>query len=206
MEHIASLILILPVHYAVMVSPGPNFVLLSTMALSISRLAAVQAAFGVAVGSLIWMIAAALGISALLLALPALGTALKVLGGAYLIYLGIKLWRSKGAPTGSARTTSPLSTISSFKRGLFVNLTSPKSAAYFGSIFATFLSDSMPFWFLGALIGGLFLTSIAWHVTLAVLFSTQAVRAPYIRFSKIINRVAGLLLIIFGVRMIGDAR
>ncbi len=206
MDNLASILLLLPIHFAVMVSPGPNFVLLSTMALSINRLAAVQAAFGVAVGSLIWMVAAALGISAILQALPALGLVLKVIGGTYLIYLGIKLWRSKGAPKGSARPSLRTPTSSGFKRGLFVNLTSPKSAAYFGSIFATFLSDSMPFWMLGALIGCFFLISIAWHVTLAVLFSTETIRTPYIRFSKVINRVAGSFLIIFGVRMIGDVR
>ena len=199
MDQLASILLILPIHFAVMVSPGPNFVLLSTTALTINRLAAVQAAFGVAFGSLIWMVAAALGISAILQALPILGLALKVVGGAYLIYLGIKLWRSKDAASGSTQSTSNVPTSSSFKRGLFVNLTSPKSAAYFGSIFATFLSESMPFWMLGALIGCFFLISIAWHSTLAILFSTETVRVPYIRFSKLINRVAGSLLVIFGV-------
>ena len=189
-----------------MVSPGPNFVLLSTTALSISRMAAVQAALGVAIGSLIWMIAAALGISAILQALPTLSMTLKIAGGAYLIYLGIKLWRSKGVKTDGVRSSSPAPTNSNFMRGLFVNLTSPKSAVYFGSIFAAFLSDSMPYWLLGALISSFFLLSIAWHVTLAVVFSTETVRAPYIRFSKVINRVAGSFLIIFGVRMIGDAR
>lgn len=206
MEHIASILLILPIHFAVMVSPGPNFVLLSTTALSISRVAAVQAAFGFAVGSLIWMVAAALGISAILQALPTLGVALKIAGGAYLIYLGVKLWLLNGDSTESAQPSLSSSTSSSFMRGLFVNLTSPKSVVYFGSIFATFLSDSMSFWLLSALIGSFFLMSIAWHVAIAVLFSTQAVRAPYIRFSKIINRVAGSFLVIFGVRMIGNTR
>ena len=189
-----------------MISPGPNFVLLSTTALSVNRLAAIQAAFGVAIGSLIWMIAAALGISALLQMLPTLGIALKIAGGAYLIYLGFKLWRSNGVSTGSVHPSSSTPANNNFRRGLFVNLTSPKSAAYFGSIFAAFISDSMPFWFLGALIGSFFLVSIAWHVTLAVVFSTETVRAPYIRFSKAINRVAGSFLIVFGIRMIGDAR
>lgn len=198
--------MILPIHFAVMFSPGPNFVLLSTMALSINRMAAVQAAFGVAVGSLIWMVAAALGVSAILQALPMLGLALKVVGGAYLIFLGIKLWRSAGADSKSPQPSSQQPRGGSFKRGLFVNLTSPKSAAYFGSIFATFLSDSMPFWMLGALIGCFFLISIAWHVTLAVVFSTATVRSPYIRFSKAMNRVAGTFLVIFGARMIGDVR
>ena len=87
-----------------------------------------------------------------------------------------------------------------------VNLTSPKSAAYFGSIFAAFLSDQIAIWVLAVLIGCLFLMSILCHVSLALAFSWDFIRAPYIRFSKVIDRMAGALLVVFGIRLLSDAR
>ena len=204
MEYLTAILLLLPVHFAVMVSPGPNFVLLSTTALAVNRATAVQAAFGIAVGSLIWMIAAALGISVILETLPVLGWVLKVIGGAYLIYLGVKLWRS--APFKDLKPQPGSSAIIGFRRGLLVNLTSPKSAAYFGSIFAAFLSENMPLWVVFLLISAFFMLSIAWHVALAVLFSTETVRKPYTRFSGLINRVSGSVLMLFGARLMSEVR
>ena len=55
MENFGIVIAILPIHFMVMISPGPNFILLSTTALSVGRATAVKSAFGIAVGSLIWM-------------------------------------------------------------------------------------------------------------------------------------------------------
>ncbi|MEM8652591.1 MAG: LysE family transporter [Pseudomonadota bacterium] len=206
MEYLTAILLLLPVHFAVMVSPGPNFVLLSTTALMVDRATAVQAAFGIATGSLIWMIAAALGISVILETLPVLGWVLKIVGGVYLIYLGIKLWRSAAKKTDDVISEPNSSVIKGFRRGLLVNLTSPKSAAYFGSIFAAFLSNNMPIWVIVLLISAFFMVSIAWHVALAVVFSTETVRKPYTRFSSLINRVSGSVLILFGGRLISDVR
>ena len=190
----------------VMISPGPNFILLSTMALSIGRPTAVRAALGIAIGSLIWMTAAALGVSIIFETLPVLGLLLKIAGGLYLIYLGVKLLRSKGMTASTAPQNSDDVAINGFGRGLLVNLTSPKSAAYFGSIFAAFFSDQIAVWVLTVLIGCLFLMSILWHVSLALAFSWDVVRVPYIRFSRLIDRIAGTLLVIFGLRLLAASR
>ncbi|MEO0910217.1 MAG: LysE family translocator, partial [Pseudomonadota bacterium] len=120
MEYLTAILLLLPVHFAVMVSPGPNFVLLSTTALMVNRATAVQAAFGIAVGSLIWMVAAALGISVILETLPVLGWVLKIVGGVYLIYLGIKLWRSAAKKTDDEISVPNSSVNKGFRRGLLV--------------------------------------------------------------------------------------
>lgn len=206
MEHFGFVLAILPIHLMVMISPGPNFILLSTTALSVGRPTAVRAALGIAVGSLIWMTAAALGVSIILETLPVLGLLLKLAGGLYLIYLGIKLLRSNRMDMATKPQNSEDASINGFGRGLMVNLTSPKSAAYFGSIFAAFLSDQTAIWVLAVLIGCLFLMSILWHVSLALAFSWDFIRVPYIRFSKVIDRVAGALLVVFGIRLLSDAR
>lgn len=167
---------------------------------------AMKSALGIAVGSLIWMIAAAMGVSIVLEAIPMLGQFLKVAGGLYLIFLGIKLIRSKGILVSEMHKRPEGLLMRGFARGLVVNLTSPKSAAYFGSIFAAFLTDQIEIWVLAAFILCLFLVSILWHVFLALAFSWDFVRKPYRHFSSVINHVAGGFLVLFGFRLIFDTR
>ena len=205
-ENFGLVIAILPIHFMVMISPGPNFILLSTTALSVGRATAVKAAFGIAFGSLLWMTAAAFGISIILETLPVLGVLLKITGGFYLIYLGVRLLRSNGMAGPLKRKHSNKAAINGFKRGLLVNLTSPKSAAYFGSIFAAFLTDQIASWVIAVLVGCLFLMSILWHVSLAVAFSWDFIRRPYVRFSRVIDRIAGAVLVLLGIRLLSDAR
>lgn len=122
MEHFALVIAILPVYFMVMMSPGPNFILLSAIALSVDRATAVSAALGIATGSLIWMSAAALGISVILETLPVLGWLLRIAGGVYLIYLGFRLLISSGMAQSSTKPISGAITVHGFRRGLLVLL------------------------------------------------------------------------------------
>ena len=193
---------IVPIHFAVMISPGPNFVLLSSTALSIGRRAGIRAALGIAVGSLIWMTAAAVGVTAILEALPILGIILKILGGLYLIHLGFHLWRSKGVVNAAPTMTLGPGMDHGFRQGLIVNLTSSKSAAYFGSIFAAFLTHDVALLVLFSLILCLFCMSVIWHVALATAFSAEKIRRPYLQFAETINKVAGAVLTVLGIRMI----
>ena len=206
MEHLVLVLAILPVHFMVMMSPGPNAILLSTTALSVGRASAVRTAFGIATGSLIWMSAAALGVSVIFETLLVLGWLLKIAGGFYLIYLGFRLLSSIGLPQSTMKPNSGTVAVYGFRRGLLVNLTNPKSATYFGSIFAVFLTVQIPSWVVATVIGCFFLTSILWHCTLAVTISWDKIRGPYIRFSRIIDRIAGAVLILLGIRLFSDSR
>jgi len=150
------------------------------------------------------MVAAVAGVSIIMDALPILSLALKIIGGMYLIYLGYKLLISKGM-TSDGFNRVETKKKNSFRRGLISNLTNPKSAAYFGSIFAAFLTEEVSSFALASLIPLLFLLSIAWHSALATAFSVDAVRKPYLRYSRVINLVAGTTLLALGLRMAGTA-
>ena len=203
MESAVLILSILPVHVAMMISPGPNFLVLSSVALANGRREAVMAAFGVAIGSLIWMAAAAAGISVVLDAQPLLGFSLKVLGGLYLVYLGFRMWTS--ASTNHEVPQSSLTMSSSFLRGLMVNLSSPKSAAYFGSVFAAFLSSTTSIFAVVVLVVTLFTTSVIWHCAVATSLSSAPVRRSYLDHSKAINRVSGAILFLLGLRLVGSS-
>src|SRR5580692_9552805 len=82
-------------------TPGPAFVMVTRISVAESRVAALGAGLGVASGSLAWATAASLGVGALLASVAALFTLLRLAGGAYLIWLGVRMWRHAGAPPAS---------------------------------------------------------------------------------------------------------
>src|SRR5438128_1756990 len=79
-------------------SPGPSFVMVARTAVAASRADALAAALGMGVGGVLFAAAALLGLHAVLSAVPWLYAGLKILGGAYLIFLGCMIWRDARTP------------------------------------------------------------------------------------------------------------
>ena len=206
MEFLPIIAAILFVDFLALISPGPNFVLTTSAAVSKSRRDALWTAWGIAAGSFAWAGAAALGIASVFEALPVLGLILKTVGIAYLVYLGIKLLRSKGFQPRIERTIDTNSGIRGFWRGLLVNMTNPKSAAYYASVFAVFLTPDMPIWVLVFLVVSIAAMSLVWHVLIAISFSTTRIQARYISVSKYVDRLCGGVLIFLGLRLAWDSR
>lgn len=115
---------------ALLMIPGPTVLLVLSYALSKGRSVAVASAAGVALGDLIAMTASLLGLGALVLASATLFTALKWVGAAYLIWLGIKLIRS--APSkGLAVPQTDVTARGVFGHAATVTALNPKSIAFF---------------------------------------------------------------------------
>src|SRR5258707_9453929 len=119
-------------HVAAMMSPGANVLLVSQLAASDRARSAVFAALGVAFGATLWATCAVLGVHVVFVAFPGLRLALQVAGGAYLLYVAIRLWRSSGAALDGR--ASSVSSWAAFRRGFLTNITNPKVALFFGSI------------------------------------------------------------------------
>jgi threonine efflux protein len=107
-------------YLAAMVSPDPNVLLVSQIATSDMARNARFAGFGVAAGAGIWASCAVLGVDALFLALPILRTGLPILGGAYLLYLASRLWRSNSTPIGQVPMS--VSRFQAFRLELLTNI------------------------------------------------------------------------------------
>lgn len=117
---------------ALIAIPGPTILLVLSYALSRGRQVAVATALGVAVGDFIAMTASLAGVGTLVLASATLFSILKWVGAAYLIWMGIKLWRS--APTGGLSVLEgegSTKTRSVFGHAALVTALNPKSIAFF---------------------------------------------------------------------------
>lgn len=129
---------------ALLLIPGPTVLLVLSYALSKGHSVAVASAAGVALGDLIAMTASLLGLGALVLASATLFTALKWVGAAYLIYLGIKLVRS--APTSGLQlpATDSITASRVFGHTAAVTALNPKSIAFFIAFVPQFIQPNTP--------------------------------------------------------------
>jgi threonine/homoserine/homoserine lactone efflux protein len=118
--------------------PGPNTLYIIARSIQQGRMAGVVSSFGVQVGSIIHIAAAALGLSALLLSSALALGVVKYAGAAYLIYLGIKtlLTKEKAVPEQEVERAS-LGRL--FYQGMVVNLLNPKTALFFFAFLPQFI-------------------------------------------------------------------
>ena len=112
-------------------SPGPDNLLVLSIGASRGRKLGMAFGLGCGIGCLSHTLLAALGISALIAASPWAFTALKLAGGAYLIYLGWHALRSSGQMDTQSSDTVPASALQLFGKGLFANAINPKVVMFF---------------------------------------------------------------------------
>ncbi len=199
----ATLIAIALLHWIVLVTPGANVLVVSSLAASGERSAACFAALGVTVVAGFWSALAVLGVHAIFIAHPYLRLGLQVAGGLYLLYVAIRLWKS-GAGADQPRSMH-LSPLAAFRLGFLTNIMNPKSALFFGSVFATALPAAPAPALLVAVVTVVVLNALCWHLFLALAFSHRTVQAAYARRRTAVARVAGVLVGAFGLRLLGAA-
>ena len=194
------------VHALAMLSPGPNVLVVTQAALADSRRAGVWTAFGIAAGTAVWSSAALFGLGVLFAQAPWLTLGVGLLGGAYLIYLGMRLWRGAhrdpfALATPAARRPAR-SAVQAFRVGALTNLTNPKALVFFASVFAALLPAALPLAIRLAAIGIVVANAAAWHVGLACFFSIRGTQRVYARVKPWVDRTAGAMLIGLGLRLL----
>ncbi|MEU5260311.1 LysE family transporter [Amycolatopsis sp. NPDC021455] len=179
------------------VSPGPNFVLIAHTAAAGTRRAAVAVALGVVAAGGLLAAVAVFGLGSVLARTPWLATALRVVCGAYLAWLGMRLWLRARAP----ETAPPAGHGSAFRQGVVSNLTNPKAAAFFGSVLTATLPPSEPTAVKAAAVALIVAASAAWHLGVALLFSSPATQRWYAHAKPALNRVVGTILVVLGLAL-----
>ena len=195
-----ALVTIVLLHWVVLVTPGANVLLVSQLAASGHRRSACYAGLGVSVVALTWALLAILGVNAVFAAMPQLRLALQVVGSIYLLYVAVRLWRSgaaAAAPAGRSMAAWP-----AFRLGFLTNIMNPKSALFFGSVFATSLPHEPGWPLLGTAVGIVFVNALVWHQFLAIAFSHPRVQAGYARQRRGLNRIAAAVVGAMGLRLL----
>ena len=185
-------------------TPGPDTVYILGRSIAQGREAGVASALGICVGSIFHTCAAALGLSAILATSSVAFVAIKLLGGAYLIFLGIKLLldrrRELSLPSNFRQRTSA----AAFRQGVLTNVLNPKVALFFLAFLPQFIDPATNNKILAFVTLGLTFvtTGTIWCLILAWFASSFSDR---LRASETVgqwvNRAIGALFIFLGARL-----
>lgn len=191
------MIAFLAVSVLLIVAPGPDFALTVRNTIARGRRAGMLTGAGVVSSQLVWAVATAAGLATLLVASRPAFLALRLVGAAYLIYLGVQALRAalRGARAHTARERSG----SPYVQGLLSNLGNPKMAIFFTSLLPQF-GESF-----AVLLGHALLFSamtLAWLTFVARV--GDALRVPAVR--RAIDAVTGVMLIALGSRLAVERR
>lgn len=197
---LSTLIGIWFLHVAVLLSPGANVLLVSQLAASDRARSAAFAALGVTVVAGVWASCAVLGVNALFQTFPGLRLALQIAGGLYLLYVASRLWRSNNTVFNGPATS--VSALAAFRLGLLTNITNPKSALFFGSIFAASFPPEPSALLQVSAVTMVVVNALCWHLLLAYLFSRERVRSAYSRTRNTGNRIASVLVGALGLGLL----
>jgi threonine/homoserine/homoserine lactone efflux protein len=197
----------LAVSAVVIVTPGQDTALTIRTALLGGRRAGVFTAVGVAAGQAVWTLAASAGLAALLVASEPAFLALKLVGAAYLVYLGAHALyvaaRSNGTPTVCRDASGVgLAAGTACRQGLISNLGNPKMAIFFTSLLPQFTPAGQASFGALLLLGLVFCSlTLAWLSAYAVAVARAGdfLRRPRIR--RAIEAVTGAVLVALGIRV-----
>jgi threonine/homoserine/homoserine lactone efflux protein len=186
------------------VSPGPSFVMVAKIAVSTSRADGVAASLGIGIGGVAFAVAALLGLQAVLLAVPNVYIGLKLLGGLYLCYLGYRIFLSAKQPltVAGSGVGERKSLSGSFWLGLTTQVSNPKAAIVYASVFAAFLPDTFSVPFALILVAVVFAIEAGWYAIVAALLSSSRPRRVYLSYKAWLDRSAGLVMAGLGVKLI----
>lgn len=209
MHSIAAVAAILAALTIGAMSPGPSFVLVARTSIGLSRRDGLAAAVGMGIGGVCFSGVALVGLYTLLEAVGWLYMALKIAGGLYLIYIASKIWR--GAATaltvegGSSSDRRSVSPGKSFWVALSTQLSNPKTAIAYGSIFAALLPQHPPLWCYFLLPPLVFSIEAGWYTVVALCFSSERPRRIYLRAKGWIDRIAAGAIAALGLRLLFTA-
>jgi threonine/homoserine/homoserine lactone efflux protein len=194
----------------VIVTPGQDMALTLRNTLR-GRRAGMATCFGVTTGLFLWAVAASVGLAALLAASEPVFVALRLVGAAYLLYLGAQallsaLRRRPDTSTG-ARAVQPLAPATAYRQGLLSNLGNPKIAVFFTSFLPQFTTGGRGAFSAMLLLGLAFCAlTLLWLTAYAsaVAGVGDLLRRPVVR--RVVDGLSGVVLTLFGVRIALERR
>jgi threonine/homoserine/homoserine lactone efflux protein len=183
-------------------SPGPSFVMVMRTSLARSRADGVAAAFGMGIGGVVFCTLALLGMRAIFVQAPFLYLGFKIAGGAYLLYLALRMWMGAKQPFAAEAGAAARPQIArSFLLGLATQLSNPKTLVFYGSVFALLPAD-LPAWTTLALPAIIMAIETGWYMIVALVFSLPQPRAVYLRWKTWVDRCAAGIMAALGLKLI----
>lgn len=193
-----ELLAVITITILAVISPGPDFAMVSRNSLILSRRAGLLTAFGIGTGIIIHVSYTLIGLGVLLQQSLWMFNAIKFAGAIYLIYLGIRMLRTKQEDVISDNSVASMSDLAAFRTGFLTNVLNPKTLIFIVSLFMQVIKPETPL--ITQIYYGIFISlmHMFWFSLVALCFSAGPIRSQLIAIRHWIDRTFGGLLVIFG--------
>lgn len=195
------------IHILAAISPGPDFIFVFQQTLSRGQAAGLLCALGMGLGFGVHILYSVLGLAVVIANAAWLLTLIKIIGGAYLIYLGYHGLRAKAKNevVEIVKTeVAPESWLKTLWKGFICNVLNPKAPVYLVSVFTVVLSPDMPLWQLSIYGAWMMFLLFAWFTTIAFLLSIPSVNRQFQKAGHWIDRVLGFVMVGLGIKVIAS--
>lgn len=185
--------------------PGPAMLYAAARTMAGGRRAGLMAVLGISIGASVHVIAAAAGLSALFEAVPVAYAIVKLVGGLYLVWLGVSLFRNPDSGGDAPVGVAPKSARTAFVESMVVEVLNPKTALFFLAFLPQFVDAhaSLPLWaqfsILGAIVNMIFSVADVLCVLLAGSLMEKVRQSS--RTQKLLQRLGGTILVSLGLRL-----
>ncbi len=204
MEYFSLILTVSIIHLLAVISPGPDFLMITRNSLVYSRKTGIYSSIGLGIGILLHVTYSLVGIGFIIAQSIVLFNVIKYLGAAYLIYIGIKSLTSKTSHITKAEENEALPDISKWKAikiGFLTNALNPKVTLFFLSVFTLVISPTTPLvikLFMGAEMA---LVTSLWFSFVALIFSLNIIKDRISRVQNYAVKFIGVVLILLGVKV-----
>ncbi|MEM6499532.1 MAG: LysE family transporter [Pseudomonadota bacterium] len=205
-EYLPGILLAYSVFLVSILSPGPNILAIMGTSMAVGRASGLALALGVATGSMIWATLTALGLTAVIASFAILLTAIKIVGGLFLLWLAYKAFKSAASPHDiDAQAADQHASFSGyFLKGLTVQMTNPKAALAWVAIISLGLKVDAPTWVAIVIVAGTTVFSLICHVLYALVFSTPPMVRVYARARRWVQATLGVLFAFAGLKLLSS--
>ena len=204
MSFLAEFLTVIIIHLLAVMSPGPDFAMITRSSLIYSRRTGVWSAVGLACGILVHVTYSLFGIGLVISRSILLFSFLKFLGAGYLIFIGWKSLRAKPKrrnDTSVRERLQDLSPVQALRMGFLTNVLNPKATIFFVSVFSQVINPATPLSVKAIYGGTMSVTTFLWFAFVAVMFSHRIVKERINAIHHHIERFTGAVLILFGMKL-----
>ncbi|MDN5567686.1 MAG: LysE family transporter [Paracoccus sp. (in: a-proteobacteria)] len=180
-------------------SPGPGVIAISQGSFAFGRRKALPYGWGLAIGASVWCLFALLGLTVIFRVLPWTLTAMRLLGGLYLLWIASKMWRHAADPLPDPATRTRGITLWA---GMALNLSNPKPALFYSAVLLSIFPSALSAADKGVIYATALSVELLFYTALASLMALPWLRDRYYATKFWIDRGAGLAIALLGLSLV----
>ncbi|MEI7511542.1 MAG: LysE family transporter [Candidatus Peregrinibacteria bacterium] len=203
MENFTLIATVTVIHFLGLISPGPDLIMAVKNSVSYSRKIGVFTAIGFGLGISVHIFYCLAGLALLISQSIVIFNIIKLLGAAYLMYIGFQAFFSKSTlvDVHAKQVKNAITPFQAVKMGFLTNLLNPKVTLFFLSLFTLVLSPNTPTPILVITSVIMILNTVLWFSFMAVLFTQEKVKSAFNKSYGIFNKILGGMLMALGTRV-----